>query len=169
MIHRNFAVAMKEVILRIEESAYEQLMGFIRLCPQVEVVSEGNGLETRESADLCVACAIREMRQNGAFRYPSDYTYIMLVSNEGMAKGLKYFYSPKEFIDYLRGLELEGLPGRSTLYDTIAKTSGRYPDWTFSDSPKDTEVLRRKNVARQFLSAFGRARRRLSDGVSENR
>ncbi len=109
------------------------------------------------------------MRQNGAFRYPSDYTYIMLASNEGVVKGLKYFYSPKEFITYLKGLELDGLPGRSTLYDTIAKTSGRYPEWTFSDGPRDTEAMRRRNIARQFLSAFGRARRRLSDGVSENR
>jgi hypothetical protein len=159
----------REVLLRIEESAYEQLMGFIRLCPQVEVVSEDKGIETRESADLCVACAIREMRQNGAFRYPSDYTYIMLASNEGLVKGLKYFYSPREFIDYLKELELDGLPGRSTLYDTIAKTSGSYPDWTFSDNAKDSVVLRRKNIARQFLSAFGRARRRLSDGVSDNR
>ena len=160
---------MKEVVLRIDDSVYEQLMGFIRLCPQVEVVSESKGIETRESIDLCVACAIREMRQNGAFRHPSDYTYSMLASNEGVVKGLKYFYSPKEFITYLKDLELDGLPGRSTIYDTIAKTSGHYPDWTFSDGPRDTEAMRRRNIARQFLSAFGRARRRLSDGVSENR
>ena len=83
---------MKEVILRIEDSVYEQLMGFIRLCPQVEVVSESRGIETRESIDLCVACAIREMRQNGAFRFPSDYTYIMLASNEGVVKGLRYLH-----------------------------------------------------------------------------
>ena len=160
---------MKEVILRIEDSVYEQLMGFIRLCPQVEVVSESKGIETREGMDLCVACAIREMRQNGAFRFPGDYTYIMLASNEGVVKGLRYFYSPKEFITYLKDLELDGLPGRSTLYDTISKTCGHYPEWTFADSPKDTETMRRRNIARQFLSAFGRARRRLSDGISENR
>ena len=159
---------MRQIILNVEDAAYEQFMGMVALCPQVKVVSDGAACETRDVVDLCVARAIREMQENGAFRYPSDYTYIMVATNEGMVKGIPFFYSPKEYLDYLKELELDGLPGRSTLYDTINKMRGRYPDWSFSDNPKTAEILRRKNIVKQFLSAFGRARRDASDGVSEN-
>ena len=109
------------------------------------------------------------MREYGAFRYPGYYTYIMIAANEGLIPGMPFFFSPQEFVDYLKALDLDGLPGRSTIYDTISKVSGRYPDWTFNDQPKAAEELRRKNIVKQFLSAFGRAKRRLSDGFSENR
>lgn len=46
---------MKEVIIHVEDCAYEKLMGMLSLCPQVEVVSEGMAIETREAIDLCVA------------------------------------------------------------------------------------------------------------------
>jgi len=137
--------------------------------PEMELVSKICPADTREAINSCVAIAIREMRQYGAFRYPGYYTYIMLAANEGQIKGMPFFYSPQEFVDYLKMLDLDGLPGRSTIYDTISKVSGRYPDWTFNDQPKAAEELRRKNIVKQFLSAFGRARRHLSDGFSENR
>ena len=71
---------MKEIIIHVEDSAYEKFMGMLSLCPQVEVVSEGVAIETREAIDLCVARAIREMRADGAFRFPSDYTYLMIAA-----------------------------------------------------------------------------------------
>ena len=97
---------MKEIIIHVEDSAYEKFMGMLSLCPQVEVVSEGVAIETREAIDLCVARAIREMRADGAFRFPSDYTYLMIAANEGQAKGMSFFHSPKEYLDYLKELEL---------------------------------------------------------------
>ena len=160
---------MKEIIIHVEDSAYEKFMGMLSLCPQVEVVSEGVAIETREAIDLCVARAIREMRADGVFRFPGDYTYLMIAGNEGQAKGMPFFRSPKEFLDYLKELELDGLPGRSTIYDTISKVDGKYPDWTFTDDPKPKEALRRKNIVRLFLSAFLKAKRNLSDGFSDNR
>jgi hypothetical protein len=160
---------MKEVLLQIEDSAYVKFMGMVSLCPQVKVLSEGVAIETRGTTDLCVARAIRDLRADGVFRYPCDYTYLMLAANEGLAKGMAFFCSPKDFIDYLKELELDGLPGRSTLYDTLSKVEGKYPDWTFKDNPKPKEVLRRKNVVKLFLSAFGKARRTASDGMSDNR
>ena len=160
---------MKQIILNVEDSAYEQLIGFIRLCPQVELISDGKEVDTKENIDQCVVDAIQEMRKGSAFRHPSDYTYLMMASNQGLVNGLPLFYSPKEFLDYLKELELDSLPGRSTLYDTISKTHGKFPEWTFSDNPTPAETLRRRNVAKQFLSALGRAKRRLSDGNSEIR
>ena len=67
----------------------------------------------------------------------------------------------------MREAEFDGLPGRSTVYNTIAKVRGKYPDWTFTDAPKASEALRRKNLIKQFLSAFMRAQSRKSDGLSD--
>ena len=66
---------MKEVLIHVEDCAYEKFMGMLSLCPQVEVVSEGVAIETREAIDLCVARAIREMRADGAFRFPISGHY----------------------------------------------------------------------------------------------
>ena len=156
---------MKEIVLQIDDAAYEQFMGMVSLCPQIEVVSEG--IEVRAPVDLCVAGAIRELQESGKIKHPSDYAYIMLASNESTLKGLPSFCSPQEFIDYLKELELDRLPGRNTLYDAMNKTLGRYPDWEFSDAPKPAESLRRKNVARLFLSGFSKLKRSVSDCFSD--
>ena len=143
---------MKQVILKVDDSAYEQFMGMVSLCPQVEVVSVCQNGDQQLTIDIYVASAIREMRQMQAFRLPSDYPF---------------FYTPKDFLDYMRELNFDGLLGRSTVYDTIAKVQGKYPDWTFSDAPKASEALRRKNLVRLFLSAFVRAQSRKLDGLSD--
>ena len=72
-----------------------------------------------------------------------------------------------DFIDYMREAEFDNLPGRTTIYDTIAKVKGKYRDWTFADDPKASEALRRKNLIKQFLSAFVRVQSRKSDGLSD--
>ena len=152
---------MKQVILKIDDSAYEQFMGMVSLCPQVEVVSVCQNGDQQLTIDIYVASAIREMRQMQAFRLPSDYVYLMVAMNEGVVKGLPFFYTPK---DFLEELNFDGLLGRSTVYDTIAKVQGKYPDWTFSDAPKASEALRRKNLVRLF---FVRAQSRKLDGLSD--
>ena len=145
---------MKEIVLQIDDAAYEKFMGMVSLCPQVQVVSEG--IEVRGTVDQCVAGAIRELQESGKLKHPSDYAYIMLASNESTLKGLPSFCSPNEFIAYLKELGMEKVPGRNTMYYTVNKTVGRYPNWTFSDSPQLSEELRRKNIANLFLSAFRR-------------
>ena len=109
------------------------------------------------------------MRADGVFRLPGDYAYLMMAANEGLAKGMAFFHTPKEYLDYLKELELDGLPGRSTVYDILSKVDGKYPDWIFTDDPKPKEALRRKNIVRMFLSAFFKAKRAMSDGFSDNR
>ena len=142
---------MKQVILKIDDSAYEKFMGMVSLCPQVEVVSVCQNGDQQLTIDIYVASAIREMRQMQAFRLPSDYVYLMVAMNEGVVKG-----------------NFDGLLGRSTVYDTIAKVQGKYPDWTFSDAPKASEALRRKNLVRLFLSAFVRAQSRKCRTIGNN-
>ena len=158
---------MKEIIIQVEDSAYACVLGMLRLCEKVEVVNDGECVITDDSTDLCVAKAIGELRQRRVFRFPCDYTYIMMIMNEEVVKGLPFFYSPMEFIAYLKALDFDSLPGKTTLYDTVNKTRGRYPNWFFDDNPKDMERMRRINIAKQFLSALGRAKRGMSEGLSE--
>ena len=158
---------MKQVVLRIDDAAFEKFMGMVSLCPMVEVLNVCEAGDKKQSTDAYVASAICEMRQTQAFRYPCDYAYLMVAMNESVVKGLPFFYTPKDFIDYMREAEFDGLPGRTTIYDTIAKVQGKYPDWTFKDDPKASEALRRKNIVKRFLSAFMRAQSRKSDGLSD--
>ena len=156
---------MKQVVLRIDDAAFEKFMGMVSLCPQVEVVNVCDTGDKKQTMDGYVASAIREMRQRLAFRSPCDYAYLMVAMNESVIKGLPFFYTPKDFIDYMREADFDNLPGRSTVYNTIAKVKGKYPDWTFTDDPKASEALRRKNLIKQFLSAFVRAQAGKLDGL----
>ena len=156
---------MKQVVLRIDDAAFEKFMGMVSLCPQVEVVNVCDTGDKKLTMDGYVASAIREMRQRLAFRSPCDYAYLMVAMNQNVVKGLPFFYTPKDFIDYMREADFDNLPGRSTVYNTIAKVKGKYPDWTFTDDPKASEALRRKNLIKQFLSAFVRAQAGKLDGL----
>ena len=159
---------MKQVVLRIDDAAFERFMGMVSLCPQVEVLNVCQTGDKKQTIDAYVATAIREMRQMLAFRHPCDYAYLMVAMNESVVKGLPFFYTPKDFIEYMREAEFDHLPGRSTVYNTIAKVRGRYPDWTFTDAPKASEALRRKNIIKQFLSAFMRAQTEKLDGLLDD-
>ena len=159
---------MKQVVLRIDDAAFEKFMGMVSLCPQVEVLSVCESGDKKLTTDAYVVSAIREMRQTVAFKNPCDYAYLMVAMNESVIKGLPFFYTPKDFIDYMREADFDNLPGRTTIYDTIAKVQGKYPDWTFADAPKASEALRRKNIVKRFLSAFLRAQCRKSDGLSDD-
>ena len=158
---------MKQVILRIDNAAFEKFMGMVSLCPQVEVLNVCQTGDEKLTTDRYVVSAIREMRQTLAFRYPCDYAYLMVAMNESVVKGLPFFYTPKDFLDYMRESKFDNLPGRSTVYNTIAKVKGKYPDWTFTDAPKASEALRRKNLIKRFLSAFMKAQSRQLDGLSD--
>ena len=66
-------------------------------------------------------------------------------------------------------ISFKNIPGRTTIYDTKNGIKGEYPKWTFPFlHADDIETLRRNNVARQFLSAYFKAQRRLSDRISDN-
>lgn len=157
---------MTDVVLRVDDSALDQFLNFIALCPKVEVLSTNVVAETKALIDKCFLEAISELRKDKTFRTKGDYGYVMLAVNDEAIKGL-FFYSPSDFIKYLKELGLDQLPGLSTLYDTSNKVSGRYPDWEFTDHPDSKEKLRRNNIVVRFVSAFNRAKRRLSEGFSE--
>ncbi len=153
--HLTILRKMKEIIIRVDESAYECVLGMLKLCQKVEVVSEEGCVHTEIDMDSCIAKALNVLHQRHVFRYTRDISYIMAAMNEEVTKGLPFFYSPMEFIAYLQSIGYNGrIPQKSTIYNTINITEGKYPNWSFSDNPTDYEKLRRTNIVRQFLSAL---------------
>lgn len=158
---------MRQIILEVEDSVYEQFLGMVELCPQVKIVAKGVATETRAVIDRCVAMAVNELLGRKTIRYAFDYTFIMMPINQGLIDRHLFFASPQEFIDYLGEVGVKSLPGKSSLYNKIGVTMGNYPDWTFNDHPTNFETIRRKNVFQQFLSAFLRAKRAMLEGMLE--
>ena len=158
---------MRQYLVQVEESACEKFEGMIDLCPDVKIVGVDVVIDTKDVVDQCVGNAIRSLVESNTIRHAYDYAYIMMGINQGLVDKQLFFVSPQEYLDYLNELVDSNLPGKSTLYNTIGKTYGKYPDWTFTDKPTTFESLRRKNVFKQFLSAFLMEKRRMSEGISE--
>ncbi|MCR5577864.1 MAG: hypothetical protein K6F74_01420 [Prevotella sp.] len=159
---------MKEIVLKIDDNAFDDFLGMIRHCPFIEVLSTSQDIDSREVRDKCFYEAVLELQRDRLLRTRSDYTYIMLAVNDRVVDGF-YFYSPLDYLDYMSQLGLEHLPGKSVLYDTVKKVGKHYPNWSFSDKPDANERLRRNNIVIRFISAFNRAKRRLSERIPENK
>jgi len=159
---------MRQIVLNLDDEAFEPFMGMLRLCNKIEVVGEGVVIDTKDVVDHCVGVAIKEMVERKTIRFAYDFAYIMMGINEGLVDKKLFFVSPQEYLDYLNELVECGLPGKSTLYNTISRTCGKYPDWTFIDNPTTFESLRRKNVFKQFLSAFLKEKRARLERMLEN-
>ena len=156
---------MKQIVLEIEDSAFESFMGMIALCPSVKVVGESSVAEVTSQRDQCMLYAIQTLRANHVFRFGYDYTWVMMAINEGLVDDYDSFRSPQAFLDYLYEIGIDKLPSRITLSLAYSKTFNHFPDWTFTDMDNPSEILRRKNVVKQFLSAFGTAKRGISNKI----
>ena len=156
---------MRQIILEIEDSAYEQFMGMVGLCPSVKVVSDSGITDVMNDRDQCMVYAIQTLRNNHVFRFGYDYTWIMMAINEGLVDDYEGFKSPQAFLDYLYEIGIEKLPTRYSLSLAYSKTLNSYPEWTFIDVENASETLRRKNVVKQFLSAYGVAKRRIFNNI----
>ena len=156
---------MRQIILEIEDSAYEQFMGMMALCPSVKVVCENVITDVMSDRDQCMVYAITTLRNNHVFRFGYDYTWIMMAINEGLVDDYDAFKSPQAFLDYLYEIGIEELPTRYSLSLAYSKTLNSYPEWTFIDVENASETLRRKNVVKQFLSAYGVAKRGIFNNI----
>lgn len=159
---------MKEIVLKIQDSAFDDFLGMIRHCPFIEGVSTSQDIDSKEIIDQCFHEALLEMRRDRVLRTRGDYTYIMLAVNDRVVDGL-YFYSPLDYLEYMSQLGIDNLPGKSIIYDTAKKVGKHYPNWSFSDKPDMNERLRRNNIVVRFVSAFNRAKRRISESIPENK
>ena len=158
---------MKQIVIEIDDEAYEPFMGMMRLCPAAKVVCTSDVADTTDIRERCMAIAISELQQRNVIRLVSDYTFIMKLVNQGEVDKKLFYPSPLDFIAYLRQIGASDIPGKSRLYEMLGLTSGKYPEWTFADNPGAGETIRRNNVARQFLSAYIRAKRALAEGLAE--
>ena len=156
---------MKQIVLEIEDSAYEQFMGMVGLCHSVKVVCESGITDVMNDRDQCMVYAIKTLRNNHVFRFSYDYTWVMMAINEGLIDDYDSFRSPQAFIDYLYEIGIDNLPTRYSLSLAYSKTLNSYPEWTFIDVENASETLRRKNVVKQFLSAYGVAKRGIFNNI----
>lgn len=152
-------VTMRQILIEIEDEAYEQFMGMMELCPQIIVVDDGNIPITENLCDLCMKQAIDELQRDRVIRRPRDYGWIMSALDQGLVADIEPFTSPSRFREYLKLLDIQPLPSKTTISSAYNNVLGDFPDWTFMDDPDATEVLRRKNVVNRFRSAFMRAKR----------
>ena len=148
---------MTEITLRVPDTMAALIESLAAHMPEVEIVKhEEQTLDNDGLSDIDhrVALAMSVLQRNGALRNPYDYTWIMVAIGDGMIEGLGAFRSPQSFMDYLHRLGIKNVPSRSTLSAWFGRVLGKYPDWEFTDTSDPTEILRRKNVFRQFQSAM---------------
>ena len=88
---------MRQYLVQVEDSACDKFEGMIDLCPDVKIVGVDVVIDTKDVVDQCMVDAIRALREDMVFKLPSDYAYIMIAANEEVIKGLRFFYSPKEY------------------------------------------------------------------------
>ena len=150
---------MKRIIIEVEDSANEPVVAMLKLCNGVKIVSVQESIDVIDDRDACMRYAINTLRNNGVFRHHYDYSWIMQAINDGVMEDYEEFESAQTFINYLCEIGIDGLPDRSTISRARSNIYNSYPDWKFIGLKKPSEILRRKNVVKQFLSAFGEAKR----------
>ena len=70
---------MKEIVLKIQDNAFDDFLGMIRHCPFIEVVSTSQDVDSKETLDKCFHEALMEIRRDRVLRTRGDYAYIMLA------------------------------------------------------------------------------------------
>ncbi len=152
---------MKEITFRVPGEMVHLLEEWAKHIPEMEVVSlKESGKYEFDEINRRMTLAVKMLKQNGAMRYGYDYTWIMAAIGDGVVEGLGGFKSPQSFMDYLTSIGVEHVPSRTTLSTWYGKVLGTYPNWEFIDTQDPHEIMRRKNVVRQLISALNRATKR---------
>ena len=149
---------MKEITLRVPASMVPLIEEWVKHIPEIELASlEESGVYEIDEINRRMALALKILKENRAIRYSYDYTWIMVAIGDGVVNGLSGFRSPKSFIEYLINLGVKSVPSRSTVSTWFGRVIGKYPDWEFTDTKDPNEIMRRKNIVRQLLSALNKA------------
>ena len=149
---------MQEITLRVPESLVPLIEEWVKHIPEIELASlEESGVYETDEINRRMALALKILKENRAIRYGYDYTWIMVAIGDGVVNGLSGFRSPKSFIEYLINLGVKSVPSRSTVSTWFGRVIGKYTDWEFTDTKDPNEIMRRKNIVRQLLSALNKA------------
>ena len=150
---------MKEITIRVPDDMAQLLVEWVKHIPEMEIVCREESTDYGlGDMDRRMALALEVLKQNKTIRYLYDYTWIMVASGDGVINGLGGFRSPQSFMDYLGSLGVERIPSRTTLSTFNNNVLGTYPDWEFTDTDDPLEILRRKNVVRQLISALNKTK-----------
>lgn len=143
---------MKEIVVRVDDAAFERLMGILSLCPSVEVV-EVNESAVLSSGPLAIRIrhAIVQLREERLLRRMYDYAWLKVAMDSD--DDLPSFESAQKYIDYLGGeLQLDGLPSESSVSKMMDAARGQLFNWTFSDTSDAQETTRRNNIVKRFFN-----------------
>ena len=143
---------MKEIVVRVDDAAFERLMGMLSLCPSVEVV-EVNESAVLSSGPLAIRIrhAIVQLREERLLRRMYDYAWLKEAMDSD--DDLPSFESAQKYIDYLGGeLQLDGLPSESSVSKMMDAARGQLFNWTFSDTSDAQETTRRNNIVKRFFN-----------------
>lgn len=143
---------MKEIVVRVDDAAFERLMGMLSLCPSVEVV-EVNESAVLSSGPLAIRIrhAIVQLREERLLRRMYDYAWLKVAMDSD--DDLPSFESAQKYIDYLGGeLQLDGLPSESSVSKMMDTARGQLFNWTFSDTSDAQETTRRNNIVKRFFN-----------------
>ena len=67
---------LKEIKLRIKDSAFQTILDFIQLCPAAEVIGTGDNMDIKDNTDRSFACSVIELKARNVFITPADYAYM---------------------------------------------------------------------------------------------
>ena len=143
---------MKEIVLRVDDSAFEKFMGFIQLCPSVEVVEVDEAAVPCEGAmAVRIREAIVQLRAEHLLRRKFDYAWLKVAMDS--TADMPSFESAQRYLDYLRDeLQLDDLPCESSISKMMDAARGQLFNWTFSDTRDAQETIRRNNIVKRFFN-----------------
>ena len=161
---------MKEITIRVPDDMAQLLVEWVKHIPEMEIVCREESTDYGlGDMDRRMALALEVLKQNKTIRYLYDYTWIMVAIGDGVINGLGGFRSPQSFMDYLGSLGVERIPSRTTLSTFNNYVFGAYPDWEFTDTDDPLEILRRKNVVRQLISALNKLKNQATEQKAEQK
>ena len=147
-----FLERMKQVLLSIEEDAYEKFMGMVSLCPMVEVIEiNESALLNNGSLAMRIREAILQLRAENLLRRKFDYAWLKVAMDS--STDMPSFESAQRYLDYLHDvLQLEDLPCESSISKMMDVARGQLFHWTFKDTTDNSEIIRRNNIVKRFFN-----------------
>ena len=143
---------MRQIILEIEDSAYEQFMGMVGLCPSVKVVSVDEAAVIKDGwTAKRIRYAIVQLKEEKLLVRKYDYAWLKVAMNS--LDDMPTFGSAQSYLIYLReDLKLDSLPCESTISKSMDLARGSIFKWTFTDTVDKHEIDRRNNIVKRFYN-----------------
>jgi hypothetical protein len=142
---------MKQVVLRIDDAAFEKFMGMVSLCPMVEIVDACEAaVPTQGPMASRIREAILQLRAEKLLKRKFDYAWLKVSMDS--SDDMPSFESAQSYLNYMRDeLMLDDLPCESSISKMMDMARGQLFYWTFSDTSDAQETTRRNNIVKRFF------------------